>query len=93
MNGCWSERVNFQSVPLPSATKPKVTTQAYLIYLHSRMPVIKGKPEMLKEGTDKIDVTKITKALAAEWNALSAAEKKVRDWISYLEYRLVELVA
>lgn len=57
------------------------------------MPVIKGKPEMLKEGTDKIDVTKITKALAAEWNALSAAEKKVRDWISYLEYRLVELVA
>lgn len=49
-----------------------------------RTPALRTDPSMLsrgKDGQDKFDVTKMAKALGAEWRQMSDSEKRVRSWL------------
>lgn len=66
------------AVPLPSATKPKKGGSPYLHYLRSRVDALRNDPSMARDGAPgKLDVTKMTKTLASEWNEMSDSDKRV----------------
>ena len=73
----------FQPVPLPSASKP-TRRSPFLHFVMERTPALRTDPSMLsrgKDGQDKFDVTKMAKALGAEWRQMSDSEKSVRSWL------------
>ena len=71
--------VHIGTVPLPSATKPKKRS-AFILFVVSRTRDVRSDASLMtknKEGQDRLDVTKMAKALGAEWKSMSDAEKKV----------------
>jgi hypothetical protein len=65
-------------VPLPSASKPTMRTP-FLIYMSERLGDLRSHPEFMrpspKTGRQIIDITKASKAIGAEWNNFSEADK------------------